>query len=118
MRNNPFERYDLDPRLGPAEITRRLRELAEEAPESERAELQAAWEELTLHPRRRLHAALWAHPETRAPLGAAPSVRRRAPAPMTERDLEERPRVVLGAAEALLDPPSLDHDPHLQGGTS
>src|SRR5262245_33377740 len=99
MRPNPFERYDLDPRIGPAEITRRLRELTEDAAESEKAELQAAWEELTLHPRRRLHAALWAHPESRPPLGAAPSVRRRAAPAVTERDVEEHPRAARGAAE-------------------
>ncbi|AKV04654.1 hypothetical protein AKJ09_11317 [Labilithrix luteola] len=71
--NNPFERYGLDPREGVEAITRRLKELAEDAKtEAERAEIRAAWEELTLHPARRLRAALFAHPETRVPLGAPP----------------------------------------------
>jgi hypothetical protein len=69
---NPFERYGIDPMQGPAAITERMRELAEDASEDERAEIRAAWEELTLHPLRRLHAAFGAHPETRPPLGAPP----------------------------------------------
>jgi hypothetical protein len=70
---NPFDRYDLDPREGISAITQRLRELATEAKtDAERDEIRAAWEELTLHPARRLRAALFAHPETRAPLGLPP----------------------------------------------
>ena len=71
-RKNPFERYDIDPMQGPTAITARLRELAEDAGEDERAEIRAAWEELTLHPLRRLSAAFGAHPETRPPLGLPP----------------------------------------------
>ena len=71
---NPFERYDLDPREGPQRTTERLRELAEDAKdEPSRAEIRAAWEELTMHPARRLRAAFMAHPETRAPIGAPPA---------------------------------------------
>lgn len=70
---NPFERYDLDPREGIQAITERLRELAEDATDpAEKERIRAAWEELTMHPARRLRAALFAHPETRPPLGAPP----------------------------------------------
>lgn len=60
--NNPFERFGIDPKEGPRAITERLRELAEEANEQDRAAIRAAWEELTLHPLRRLRAAVGAHP--------------------------------------------------------
>ena len=116
MRENPFERFDLDPRLGPSEITRRLRELMEDAPEGERAKLREAWEELTLHPERRLRAAAGAHPESRAPMGAPPVARRRAertPRP-TRADVAPRARVVTAPSEVdLLEPPSLETDPIL-----
>lgn len=69
---NLFERYGIDPMQGAAAITERLRELAEDTGEDERAEIRAAWEELTLHPLRRLNAAFGAHPETRPPIGAPP----------------------------------------------
>ncbi len=59
---NPFERFGIDPKEGPRAITERLRELAEEANEAERVVIRAAWEELTLHPLRRLRAAFGAHP--------------------------------------------------------
>ncbi len=72
MSDNPFERYDIDPREGPEAITARMRERIEEAGEDERAELRAVWEQLTLHPQRRLEAALDAFPETRPALGAPP----------------------------------------------
>jgi hypothetical protein len=76
--DNPFDRYDLDPREGIAAITARLRELAEDAKDdAERERIRAAWEELTLHPGRRLKTALFAHPETRAPLGSPPPFPRR-----------------------------------------
>lgn len=122
--NNPFERYGLDPREGVEAITRRLKELAEDAKsDAERAEIRAAWEELTLHPARRLRAALFAHPETRAPLGAPPprmrvravvtdlGLRDIAPRPSVERALnlseEERARAEEQAASA----PSFVDDP-------
>lgn len=69
---NPFERYDLDPSLGPKAITERLRELAEDASPAERDVIRAAWEELTLHPLRRLAAAFDAHPATRPAMPLAP----------------------------------------------
>ena len=76
--DNPFERYNLDPREGISAITQKLKELAEEAKsDAERDEIRAAWEELTLHPARRLRAALFAHPETRPELGSPPMLPRR-----------------------------------------
>lgn len=96
--DNPFERYDLDPHAGIGAITERLRELSEDAKtEEEREALRAAWEELTLHPARRLRAALFAHPETRAPLGAPP------PLPRSRRATEAGPH----AADRLAPRPSL-----------
>lgn len=119
--DNPFERYGLDPRDGIAAITQRLKELAEDATDpKERERIRAAWEELTLHPARRLRAALEAHPETRAPLGAPPPLPRvRGPAPGTElelRDLAARPSAVaaLPASVSAASPepaaPPLDDD--------
>ncbi|WP_394822157.1 hypothetical protein [Pendulispora albinea] len=61
---NPFETYDIDPREGPRAITERFRELLEEAPSADRDHLRTAWEELTLHPARRLRAAFGAHPSS------------------------------------------------------
>ena len=94
---NPFERYDLDPHDGIVAITQRLKELAEDATdEKERERIRAAWEELTLHPARRLRAALFAHPETRPPLGTAPLVGRlrREVLPLALRDLAAPPSVL------------------------
>ena len=71
--DNPFERFEINPREGPRAITERMRELIEEATsDEERAVLRAVWEDLTMHPARRLRTALRAHPETREPLGAPP----------------------------------------------
>ncbi len=80
---NPFERFDIDPKLGPGAVTERLRELIEEADEDERHELRSLWEELTMHPRRRLELALDAFPETRAPM---PERRRLPPFPKLDAD--------------------------------
>jgi hypothetical protein len=117
--DNPFERYDLDPRDGIVAITQRLKELAEDAKdEAEREAIRAAWEELTLHPARRLRAALFAHPETRAPLGNAPMLPRvRAAAiELRLRDLAARPSVLDALPEPenkgpAAAPPSLADDP-------
>jgi hypothetical protein len=71
---NPFDELDIDPHSGPGGITERMRELIEEATdEAERTRLRALWQELTMHPGRRVRLALLAHPESRAPLGAPPS---------------------------------------------
>ena len=125
---NPFERYGLDPREGVVAITQRFKELAEDATtEAERDQIRAAWEELTLHPARRLRAALNAHPETRAPLGSAPALPRlRASTRELElRDLAARPSALAAlpaslanadlraASTAEVDAPPLDDDPHI-----
>lgn len=119
--DNPFERYDLDPRQGVAAITQRLKELAEDATdERERERIRAAWEELTLHPARRLRAALFAHPETRPPLAGPPPLPRMrvATTELCLRDLAARPSVAeaIGAAttgaEVTVAPPFSD-DPLL-----
>jgi hypothetical protein len=125
---NPFERYGLDPREGVVAITQRLKELAEDAKtDAERDEIRAAWEELTLHPARRLRAALNAHPETRAPLGSPPLLPRVHifTTELELRDLAARPSAlaalptslasveVRNASSSEVDAPSLDDDPHL-----
>jgi hypothetical protein len=96
---NPFERFGIDPKEGPRAITERLRELAEDAGEEERAAIRAAWEELTLHPLRRLRAALGAHPLhpdlSRTSPDYAPLRKRKAVTeqPLTLTDLAPRPSV-------------------------
>jgi len=103
-RGNPFERYGLDPREGARAITERLRELAEDATDdTARTELRATWEELTMHPARRLRAALGAHPETRPALGAPPPRPARAAA-IDGGDLAWRELVVLPSVRAGLTP--------------
>ena len=125
--DNPFERYDLDPREGILAITQRLKELAEDAKDdAERERIRAAWEELTLHPVRRLRAALEAHPETRAPLGSPPPLPRvrDSPTELELRDLAARPSVLAALPPSFDEPepepdtdstteaPPLDTDPH------
>src|SRR5687767_4942305 len=95
---NLFERFDIDPRLGPRAITEKLRELAEEAEtEAEKAELRATWEELTVHPARRLRAAFGAHPESRPPIGVPPTTGGKGAGPvdpdLTLSELAVRPSV-------------------------
>jgi hypothetical protein len=114
---NPYERFGIDPLGGPAAITERMRELVEDAPDdAARAEIRAAWEELTLHPLRRLRAALGAHPEHRAALGLRP----RPPDPASTTapelgmlDLAPRPSVLaaLGASAPRLPDVPPERDP-------
>ena len=115
--DNPFERYDLDPRDGIAAITQRLKELAEDAKDdAEREKIRAAWEELTLHPRRRLRAALDAHPETRPPLGSPPMAGRMrgGRAEIGLRDLAARPNLRAVVGDLTEEPgPNLEDDPLL-----
>jgi hypothetical protein len=100
--DNPFERYDLDPREGIVAITARLKELIEDAhDDEERKRLRDAWEELTRHPAQRLRAAVFTHPETRSPFGRATT---------STRALE----IPAGAVRAD-DVPTLDDDPLLAG---
>jgi hypothetical protein len=117
---NPFERWDIDPLGGPAAITERMRELVEDAPdEATKKAIRAAWEELTLHPARRLRAALTAHPDSHGPRGASPP----RPSRSARRDalpsllaLVPRPSV-LGALRLADDAPlpdlPIDRDPIL-----
>jgi hypothetical protein len=114
--DNPFERYDLDPHDGIEAITARLSELAEDAKDdAERERIRAAWEELTLHPARRLRAALLAHPETRPALGNPPlALRARHESfTLTLADLAERPRVLPHATDDVPFAPPLADDPVL-----
>jgi hypothetical protein len=99
--SNPFERFDIDPMHGPAAITERMRELAEEADETEREALREVWEDLTMHPRRRLLLALRAFPETRAEAGAPPPAPR-FPALEADRALTLRELVVTPPVAAVL----------------
>lgn len=99
MSDNPFERYGLDPRDGPQEITARLRALIEDATDdAEREAIRSAWEALTMHPGGRLDAALAAHPETRPPVGTAPR-----PIPRPRRVTAQEPRLL-----DLVSPPSVE----------
>lgn len=100
---NPFERYGIDPSAGPLAITERMRELAEDATsEEERAEIRCAWEELTMHPRRRVELALGAHPESREEPGRPPRRPRRA---RPEMELELRDLVPFPSVAAALGAP-------------
>jgi len=119
--DNPFERYDIDPQQGATAITERMRELmAEAASDEERDALRAAWEELTMHPRRRLEVALAAFPETRPPVGSPPP-RKRTGADRfrpTLRDLAWLPSLLGALGEPPprpLEPfPPFDEDPLLR----
>ncbi|MFO0680430.1 MAG: hypothetical protein U0234_00190 [Sandaracinus sp.] len=117
--DNPYVRFGLDPEAPLAEITARLRELAEDADdEEERAALRAAWNELSRSPARRLALALEAGPTgagAHAPRAAPPLPRApeptlaavTAPAPLAPRVASaSRPRPSLApwidAAERAL----------------
>lgn len=115
---NPFEEFDLDPNAGIGAITERLKALAEDAKDdATRERIRQAWEELTLHPARRLRAALFAHPESRAELGRPPPLRREkvTPVALELRDLAALPsvaRTIIGP-EPALPADTLDDDPIL-----
>ena len=119
MSENPFEVFELDPRLGPEAITERFRELADDATPEARARIREAWQELTLHPMRRLRAALGAHPETRVPIGVPPAMPRlrEAAQAVTLAELLILPSVeaVLGEGDPELPPVPLGGDPILKG---
>ncbi len=93
-----------------------MRELAEDATsEEERAEIRRAWEELTMHPRRRVELALGAHPESREEPGRPPRRPRRArvESELGLRDLVPFPSVAaaLGAPAHTADTPPTIHLP-------
>ena len=124
--SNPFEKYDIDPLDGPEAITARLRELAEDADGTERDELRAEWERLTMHPQSRLEAALEAFPETRSRQLCPPPKQDDRPAPgargdidvLTLRDVALLPSVaaalVSGQNETLALLPPFHDDPHFR----
>ncbi len=116
-RENLFERWDLDPGAGPQAITERLRELLEEAEPREQEQLRHAWEELTVHPRRRIAEALATYPETRPALGRAPAAPGSPPpstADAADRLIHAPVAAALGAAPPLPAAlPRLDEDPLL-----
>lgn len=89
--DNPLDRFGLSPFASVEEITAAMRERAEEAPEAERAALREAWEELTVHPRARLRAALFTSPP-----GAGPPSATRRPPPLGPE--LSRPREPVAAA--------------------
>jgi hypothetical protein len=74
--DNPFVRFGLDPEASLAELTERLRELAEDASEADRVALRAAFESLGRSPARRLELVLEAGPapEPLPPRPAEPAV--------------------------------------------
>ncbi len=111
-----YEELGLDPLASPEQITERLRERIELATEAERAALREAWEELTLHPRRRVAQAVACFVSLdEAPRPPAP----RARAPLEAPAAEPLDTVDLPELEALLDSTSdgasrsthLDMDP-------
>jgi len=69
---NPLDRLGLSPLATVDEITAALHEKAEDASDEERRVLRETWEELTLHPRSRLRAALSTFPP-RPELSARPA---------------------------------------------
>ena len=118
---NLFDRWNLDPSAGPQAITERLRDAMEEADPPTAIELRRAWEELTMHPKRRIAEALSTFPETRPPIGRPPlPVRATVPTPAgDEARLVHAP--VAGALGSSTTPsptvrclPALERDPLLR----
>lgn len=85
---NPFIRFGLDPSATLAELTARLRELAEDAStDEERAAIRAAWDALSRSPARRLELVLEAGP---MPSALMPTrAKKAAPAPWPEATLAD-----------------------------
>jgi hypothetical protein len=85
---NPYLRFGLDPTASLAEITERMRELAEDATsDEERASLRRAWEALSRSPARRFELALEAGPSP-VPI-SLPTVSVGAPPPWPEPTLAD-----------------------------
>ncbi len=123
MSENLFDRWDLDPSAGPQAITERLREAMEEADPPTAVLLRRAWEELTMHPKRRIAEALATFPETRPPVGRPP-LPLRLPAKLPAGDelrvvhapvatALSTPPAPLGARPSPSALPPLEHDPLL-----
>ncbi len=121
MSENPFDRYDLDPLSDAGELTERFRDLAADAEGTEADAIRAAWEDLTLHVRRRVVAALttFVDEEPRAMISPPPLPARAAA--FTAPRGPALPRLVdppRGAAATSLDPVnSIAEDPLLDEGS-
>lgn len=103
--SNPFLRFGLDPSASLAELTQRMRELAEDANDAERAELRAAWELLSRSPARRFELVMEAGP---APEPIAGSPVRSVPlAPTPEPTLRD---VLAPGSLARMLPPETDDE--------
>lgn len=74
--DNPFERFDIDPTAGVEAITEHMRELAADAPESQRQLVRDSWEALTLQPQRRIAAALSTFIDREPPRAVPPKAER------------------------------------------
>ena len=107
--SNAFDVFDLDPSSTALELTAILRERTELASTEQRALLRDAWEELTLHPERRLLLALTAFPETREMLTPMPAVARAASTTEAPLDLLDLLDFIDPLnLEAALSPPNAD----------
>lgn len=96
MTRSFFDTFDIDPLADIETITERLRGLMEDTQDpDERARIRAAWEELTMHPRRRLDEILDSHPSRPAPGRAPPRPSRSSSfdTPLTLRDLRSPQRL-------------------------
>jgi hypothetical protein len=101
--DNPFDELELDPRMGPRELTEALRRRAERALPSERKRLQEQWRRLTLRERDRVRWGLLAHPRSSTTSGAVDELRRRVPPFVGRVDV---PSIDPRASDALVLPES------------
>ena len=119
---NPFDRLGLSPFATVDEITAALRERAEDASDEEKKILREMWEELTMHPRSRVRAAILTFPprlarESRRPPRLSAELRPRPPSPSADPlggvaavDLLPRPSIasaLVGAGKPPAPPPAL-----------
>lgn len=74
MSDNPFDRYDLNPAGSVEDLTEQLRERLAEARGEEAEHVRAAWEQLTLHARPRVVAALTTFFDDAPPIATPTSV--------------------------------------------
>ncbi len=118
MSDNPFDRFDLDPLASSQEITERMKELLEDAPEAERPAIRDAWELLTRHPRTRARAALHTFSGSARPRvpRALPPEAAVTPGSVAPSAASERPSLesLLGDAEAPARGLALHDDPLLR----
>ena len=115
---NPFDALGLPTDADPQDLTMRLRERIEDAKtEQERTALRSAWEELTLHPERRVELAIRAFPTGKEGprMFRVPQARPKDIAPVTLSELvDETPLSFLVPCAPLgEDDPAIDQDPLL-----